>query len=418
MNRFVGFVVPSLAFALALATSSWSVGCSSEDVRGQDPLGDGAVDTTSGDVSDTGHLEVEDPDAHFDVKDPEVLTEIGPDGSCGGTTINATARDASLLLVIDKSGSMLQKPAGFSVKKWDALKTSLAAALGKAKTKMSLGLELFPYDPVTPIEVACVGNCCSLPSGSAAITVPIESGPTAAPKILAAIDATSPGGATPTAEALKRAVDYYTTGAGKDVKGDKYVLLATDGGPNCNTSLTCDADHCTKNLDGTCGGGNCCDSDGGSKIDCLDDAEVTTQLGALKTAGVKTFIVGIPGSEVYNKYLDAFAVAGGITSPAAPPKYFAVNAAGDVASLTSVFELITGALITTCRLQLEKDPPDVSKLNVYVDGKLIPQGGPDGWELDTSTSPATVVLKGATCESMTTKGAKVVSIDYGCPTVK
>ena len=36
-----------------------------------------------------------------------------------------------------------------------------------------------------------------------------------------------------------RAYDYFTTGAGKSLSGDRFVLLATDGGPNCNPSLTC-----------------------------------------------------------------------------------------------------------------------------------------------------------------------------------
>jgi hypothetical protein len=218
---------------------------------------------------------------------------------------------------------------------------------------------------------------------------------------------------------MKRALEYFTTGAGKDVKGDRYVILATDGGPNCNSAITCDVDHCTANLDGTCATGNCCDpATGGSKIDCVDDASVTAQIEALATAGVKTFVIGIPGSEAYNTFLDQFAEAGKITSPSPPPKYFAVNAAGGVGGLEAVFDLITGSLITTCRLQLASDPADPNKLNVVVDGKLVPQDGPDGWSLDTSTSPPTVVLRGATCTAMESKGAKVVEIQYGCPTIR
>src|SRR6185295_5901965 len=99
-----------------------------------------------------------------------------------------------------------------------------------------------PYD--------CRDKCCQMPLAPD-LTVPVEYGATAVAKIVAALGATSPGGGTPTAAALARAYDYYTTGAGAGLDGDKYVLLATDGGPNCNAALNCDADpsHCTINIE-------------------------------------------------------------------------------------------------------------------------------------------------------------------------
>ena len=431
MTRFHRF----FGFGLGLALV---VGCSSsgdDNTQGGDtgtPPSDSAVGDTY--VFDSGAP----PDVTLDV--PTDVGDIGnpetSDGACGGTTITATARDVSTLLVLDKSGSMNDKPPGYTVTKWSAMKTALSGSLAKVKSRMSLGLELFPYDTAASIGNPCAGNCCSVPTGGAAINVPIEAGSTAVDKIITAVSASSPGGATPTAEALKRALDYFTTGAGKDLKGDKYVILATDGGPNCNAALTCDAAHCTKNLDGFCSTPmsdagvddadatdsavrNCCDTTaGGSKIDCVDDGSVIAQLNALKTAGVKTFVIGIPGSEAYNGFLDTFAEAGGISSPSTPPKYFAVGAAGDVGGLEATFDLITGSLITTCKLVLTSEPADPNKLNVFVDGKEIPQGGPDGWDLDTTTHPPTITLKGATCGAMTSKGAKIVEISYGCPTIK
>src|SRR6185369_9103602 len=95
---------------------------------------------------------------------------------------------------------------------------------------------------------AMLSNSCEMPTG-AAVVVPVQAGTKAAPLILAALDANPPEGGTPTAAALARALAYYTTGAGKTLKGEKYVLLATDGGPNCNADLTCAAATCTVNLD-------------------------------------------------------------------------------------------------------------------------------------------------------------------------
>ena len=358
-------------------------------------------------------------DVALDVTTDGNVGELGPDGSCGGTTIDATARDVALLLVVDASGSMAQTPTGFSMTKWDAIKSALSTSLDKVKEKMSLGLEVFPHDPTGAIANPCSGNCCAMPTDSAAVEVAVGPGTSTLSSIVSTVDGTTPGGATPTAAALQAALAYFT-GPGKDVKGDHYVVLATDGGPNCDASLTCDADHCTRNLDGACAAGtNCCDpTSGGSRIDCLDDAAVVSALDALSAAGVKTFVVGIPGSEAYATYLDEFATAGGMTNPAAPPKYFAVSASGDVGGLSAVFDTITGELITSCRLQLSSTPEDLTKLNVYVDGTLIPQSGPDGWSIDTSTSPPTIVLEGTTCADIETKGAKVVDIQYGCPTIK
>ena len=42
-------------------------------------------------------------------------------GQCGNTTISADIRTVNLLLVIDKSGSMTDQPAGFGVSKWAAV---------------------------------------------------------------------------------------------------------------------------------------------------------------------------------------------------------------------------------------------------------------------------------------------------------
>src|SRR5260221_473533 len=109
-------------------------------------------------------------------------------------------------------------------------------------------------------------------------------------------------GFTPTAAALDLALTYFTTGAGASLTGDKYVLLATDGGPNCNSSLTpaCGYSTCTVNLDNQCGADgrttNCCAvSIVGSTVLCLDAAATTAKITALRTAGVKPVAVGIPG---------------------------------------------------------------------------------------------------------------------------
>jgi hypothetical protein len=324
-----------------------------------------------------------------------------------------------MLIVMDKSGSMTDQPKGFDVSIWDGVKAALKTSLDAVKGRVSFGLELFPFpnDPSKPISVDCKDNCCEMPTAPD-INVPIEDGTTAVPKILAALDATSPGGGTPTSVALHRAYEYFTKGAGASLTGEKFVMLATDGGPNCNAARTCDATGCTTNLEGHCSGtANCCVNYGQA---CIDDAATIAEITALHDAGIGTFVVGIPGSETYSRYLDQFAAAGNETNPKAPPQYYRVDAAAGVTGLTSVFTEITTQLVTACELDLEMPPLDPKQVNVAIDCNVVPSGGdgPDGWRLDTSGMPPKILFEGTLCRYMQTQGAHRVDIVFGCPTVR
>jgi len=346
------------------------------------------------------------------------------DASCGNTTLSATPPDVNVLLVIDESGSMTDQPKGFGTDKWSAMKTALSTSLGAASPTIAFGLELFPApaDPKKPIALDCTDNCCEMP-GLPGITVPITAKTSGTDAINAALDASGPAGGTPTAEALRRALDYYTKGAGKSLTGDRYVLLATDGGPDCDATLSCTAAECTTNLDGQCpipNGASCCDPQFGgasARSRCLDTSGTQAQIKALKAAGITTFVVGIPGSEAYATALDGFAVAGGAATSSGGHQYFAVEAAGGVTALSTALQTITKGVITTCRLVLGSTPPDMNKLNVTVDGNVIPQAGPDGWEVDTKVTPPAVVIKGATCADIEKNGAQRLRVQYGCPTL-
>ena len=109
------------------------------------------------------------------VQDAAVMTnDSGNDAGCGQTKIQASG--ATVLLVIDRSGSMSQTPPNFSADKWTAMKSALATALEPFKADLALGLELFPNNLDTPIPSACTSQCWDLPAGEAAIVVPIGVG--------------------------------------------------------------------------------------------------------------------------------------------------------------------------------------------------------------------------------------------------
>ena len=335
---------------------------------------------------------------------------------CGVTSVEASFSAANVLLVIDKSSSMDDQPDGFELKKWEALKAALAPALEAVQDEMSFGLLLYPFNQQAEIPLDCFEGCCQVPTASAAVEVGIEPGSSSVSKVMAALDATAPGGGTPTAAALDAALAYFTTGGGKDLKGDRFVLLATDGGPNCgDASTTCAADHCTPNLDGLCPAdqGNCCRGEGSY---CLDDASVVQKIQALADASVPTFVIGIPGTESYAEYLNAFASAGGVPNPQGPD-YYAVSAKGGVAGLTRTFSDITTHLVRSCDVDLGSAAPNKQLVNVAVDCDLVPFADGAGWDIG-SDAPATLVLAGDTCDRVKREGARRIDVVYGCPTVK
>jgi len=334
---------------------------------------------------------------------------------CGVTSVEASFSAANVLLVIDKSSSMDDRPEGFELNKWDALKASLEAALHQASDEMSFGLLLYPFGQAAKIPLDCFEGCCEVPQGPAAVQVGITSGQSGATEVMQALAKTAPGGGTPTADALAAALAYFTTGDGKSLKGDRYVLLATDGGPNCGSvDSTCGVDRCTPNLDGLCPAGNCCAGEGAY---CLDDVAVLKQLDALTAAGIPTFVVGIPGTEKYARYLESFAVAGGVTNPNAPPSYYAVSADGGVDQLTRTFVDITTHLVRSCEVGLGQAPADKRLVNVAVDCEIVPFADGAGWDIDAQDA-SKLLLAGDACRQLQKQGARRVDVVYGCPTIK
>jgi hypothetical protein len=341
-------------------------------------------------------------------------------GTCGGASLKAELHSVNMLLVIDKSGSMTD-PIG-NQDKWTAMKSALATSLGRVKSEMSFGLELFPYSLSETIPLdGCDTNCCDVPDGEAAVVVPVRPGTLSVSDISGQLSTTNPGGGTPTAKALNSALAYFTTGEGANLQGNNYVLLATDGGPNCNASLTCGPETCTTNLDGNCpaNSGNCCRF-ADTQDQCLDAGSVHDALKALHTAGIPTFVVGLPGTAQYSSYLDDFATAGGMENTAGDTKYYAVSESGGVQGLIDVFNTITTELVRSCNIPLSEPPTKPELVNVAIDCDVVAPMSDDGsgWHFDDPNAPTEVVLTGPVCDRLQTDGAKRVDVIFGCPTVR
>lgn len=353
---------------------------------------------------------------------PDLLTTVQGNSSdvCSTSKKAAQFEKINMLIVLDKSGSMkdLQPPENVKTK-WASAMDSLKAALKVDETLLSYGFMLYPY-----VDGGTAASC-DLASGDAAVNVPISPASESVPRINDLMAANQPSGGTPTAAALTAAYNYYTTGAGKDLLGTKYVLLVTDGGPNCNSGLSCNPDTCTAHLDqsGNCGKGidNCCDpaikmADGtpGNSL-CLDNVAVNTQLQTMLGQGIKTFVVGIPGSEAYAAYLDVFAESGGVAVQGKTHKYYEVKSESD---LLAAFTQITTSLVRDCEVPLQEDPQDKSKINVAIDCSPLLKTAGDGtanWEYDQPNRR--ILIKGKQCELIQAKGVKRIDVVNGCPTI-
>jgi hypothetical protein len=340
--------------------------------------------------------------------------------NCQESTQTATMRTVNMLILLDKSGSMGKPGLGSTTSKWDVMKSALNTALGRARLTMNFGLDLFPK---ADVAASCTGEaCCQTANLIDPLPVPVGPGTDTVPLISAALAATTPAGGTPMAAALSRALDYYTTGDGKGLKGDKYVLLVTDGGPNCDTAKvpSCEMDKCTRNLDPdpNCNqAANCC-STSALAVNCLDDVTVNTAIQNLALGGIKTIVVGIPGSDPYVQYLDEFAQSGGMAQTGATTAYYAVADSAGEQGLADTLHAITVDLVKSCVITYTKPPDDPELVNVLVDCNIVPKdpvAGGDGssWTLDTTAM--TITLAGPICDYIINTGATRVDYVFGCP---
>jgi hypothetical protein len=308
------------------------------------------------------------------------------DANCGVTGKKAEKLLPEILILLDRSGSMNEDidnetcNGGCGAEsKWGLMTPTLMQVVTDTNADVNWGLKFFP-------ESTAAG--CNVNSMAA---VPIAPGnATAVNNAIMAVTNTTGGvmgiNGTPTRNATTGATTYLT---GRTTPNPKFILLATDGLPNC-----------------AAGGDTSTD----------DPTGATMAIASALTAGYKTFVVGIATSgATADMTLSAMANAGGL-SRAGTPTYYPVTTGQQLAD--AMRTLVTAA--NTCVFQIGAPPTtdgttDLAWINVFGDGVEIKRdlSHTDGYDY-TDASMRSIQIYGPQCDQVMTGAIHEVNVTFRC----
>jgi hypothetical protein len=331
-------------------------------------------------------------------------------GYCGNTFFHAVQEAPSLYFVLDRSGSMQADSGQQGLNRYQAVRVAVVEVVRRLGNRANFGAAVLPGRPlVTGCETGF--EVFKTRTGDVAHDGGADGPVTRAFAI--AIDATPQGG-TPLAATLERIRPTLVALSGKTA-----VVLATDGGPNCNPQTTCTAADCVLNIEKASLDGvlctpsyNCCSAaipGAPAGLNCVDSSATIQAIQKLHDAGIQTYIVGIPGSSYYSLLLDQLATAGG-SARASSPRYYRVD---DMSQMSDTLLQIGTRVLITCDFVLDAPPPDPGLVNVYLDRDVVAYDPTDGW---TWTGESTLALHGQACQRLENGLVAQVQVVAGCPT--
>jgi hypothetical protein len=295
--------------------------------------------------------------------------------SCGQSSVPVMPEPPDILIVQDKSLSMDQDSTGANCNtagcsKWSQVSAAMNTVVMGTQATVNWGLVFFGSD-----------NMCGV---NTTPNVPIAANNYTA--VSGAYAANQPSSYTPTESAINAAVAYMKT---VNDTNPKYLLLATDGLPNCKP--------------------------GDRNVTDDDSPGATTAVMNAAAAGFNTFVVGI-GNTMGETTLNGFAMAGGEpqTGSADGNSFYEVNSTAD---LVTALNKIVG-IVASCTIPLTGVPPNLTNVAVSVDDASgtptkVPQDPANGWSY-TGTSMTTIQLNGSYCDSIKNGTYSNVQFVYSC----
>lgn len=245
----------------------------------------------------------------------------------------------------------------YGVDRWAPAVDALKSLTEMFQAKVSFGLTIFPGMNGGGGPGPGGQNCAP---GDQVVPVGLNT----APAIAMALDGSQPAGFTPTSATLQNVLmQIEAKKADPDAQvPPQYVLLVTDGQPNCV----------------------------GNNIEDDTAAHQATiaAIDALAMAGVKTYVIGYDASvdpKLANQLME-YAQHGGTNN------FYAVQ---DAQSLVSKFTEIT-SVVAECSYSLDKDPKDPKFVKVTIDGQQVTLNDPNGF----SISGKNVILQGGACDTL------------------
>lgn len=208
---------------------------------------------------------------------------------------------------------------------------------------------------------------------------------------------------------------------------DDFILLLTDGLPNCNPNAPSATCTCPGYATGSCPSG----------YYCLDDDGSVAKIGELRGRGISTIVVGF-GSDTAGGgaagLLNNMAAAGGMprnclkldgtrdpslcgtescdaNNLCATKFYKATNAAELTAALLRISQIVTND--DPCKYRLESAPSKPELLTVSINGTDVASGS-NTWTYDPGTNTVTFPQNGSICpQILAATPQKPVNVEFG-----
>ena len=383
----------SAIFALLFSSIAAQGGCSSDDDSETQPAVPGQAPVLSGDGSGT----------IFDRgEDANPLAGGGFDSAeaCVGREAGTELAPTIVELLVDTSLSMDERAPGSSRSKWVETRRVMLDAIELMPATTSIGVTFYP-------DVEVGADACFDEEADVAVG-PLGSESSAQRQDLRqAFERESPRGSTPTHDAYRYALDQLAQVGGV---GERFLVLITDGTPTY--ALGCEGS--------------------GTPQDPADPAPLIPEAASALGRGIKTFVIGSPGSEGARESLSQMAQAGGTAAPGCShdgPRFchFDMTEEEDFAeALSDAFAAIAGIALS-CTYDIPEPPSgetlDLSKVNVLfrapgaAASETVPQSATgtctDGWQY--SDDRTQILLCGQTCDRVSSSTG-LLSLEFGCNT--
>ncbi len=381
--------------AVCLLLSSVALGC-----------GSGGDGDTLGANLDAGY----DPGLDGGVfgGDAGVFTgELG-DAVCASTMLEGRRAEVAMLFLVDRSGSMNCAPTTDAAScdarpvrpatgssKFDLVRASLQQTVAQLRDADRAGIAVFGSDDACGVSNVPLVPVASLSSSQRA-------------NMTTAINGITPKGATPLVGGTTVAYEHLNPNRpGFDLPKRRFLVLVSDGAETC-------APNAVTNF-------------------------LATTVDAARSVGIRTFVVGAPGSESARSMLSEIAYRGGSASSPSCSHGSSTASTGDChVDLTQAGSnfgaALSASLLQASRLAIPCEvelPANVDERVVDFDRAVVRmtsstgqvtriledrtawcEQGANGWQYEDGH--ARIVLCGASCDALRADRAAKVSVELGC----